>query len=164
MAARLARRTSRRPSARPSPAWLATTPSLLPRPAWSSRPGLRSKTWATIGAELAGLKEKLGTAIKAYAKEVAKADIVYNPAAFPYWFGDANANGKFDSGEKPYASWTPRLLMAAYNYQVASKDPGIYAHNPKYAVQILYDSLESLNGAGGLKVDMTGLVRPEVKK
>lgn len=108
-----------------------------------------------IGAELAGLKEKLGTAIKAYAKEVAKADIVYNPAAFPYWFGDANANGKFDEGEKPYASWTPRLLMAAYNYQVASKDPGGFAHNAKYVIQLTYDSIADLNTKIAKPVDIS---------
>lgn len=117
-----------------------------------------------IKAEIMALEDKLWAAMKAYAKKVAEEPIVYSPAAYPYFFADKNDNGKVDEGEKAYTEWTPRLLRAAYNYQYVQKDPGIYAHNPKYAVQILYDTLESLNGAGGLKVDMTGLVRPEVKK
>ncbi len=117
-----------------------------------------------VKAEIAALEEKLWAAMQAYAKKVAEAPIVYDPYAHPYFFGDANDNGKKDADEKAYTEWTPRLLRAAYTFQYVQKDPGIYAHNPKYAGQILFDSLESLNGAGGLKVDMTGLVRPEVKK
>jgi len=36
------------------------------------------------------------------------------------------------------------LLRAAYNYQYAMKDPGAFAHNGKYVIQALYDSLEDL--------------------
>nr|MCU0508814.1 polyheme membrane-associated cytochrome C [Anaerolineae bacterium] len=100
-------------------------------------------------------------AIQDYAKNVAKAAIVYDAAAYPYFFEDANANGKVDEGEKAFTKFTPRLLKAAYNFQYSQKDPGIYAHNLDYATQILYDSLEDLK-AGGAKVDMTGLVRPAV--
>ena len=117
-----------------------------------------------IKAEITALEEKLLTAMQAYAKTVAKADIVYDANAYPYFFADANANGKIDKGEAAYTEWTPRLLKAAYNYQFAQKDPGGFAHNPKYIGQILFDSLESLSGAAGLKVDMTGLTRPEIKK
>jgi hypothetical protein len=111
--------------------------------------------------EVETLQEKLLEAIQTYAKDVAKAAIVYDPAAYPYFFEDANANGKVDEGEKAFTKFTPRLLKAAYNFQYSQKDPGIYAHNLDYAAQILYDSLEDL-GAGGIDVDMTGLVRPAV--
>ena len=57
-----------------------------------------------------------------------------------------------------YNSWTPRLLRAAYNYQYSTKDPGTFAHNGKYIIQVLYDSLEDLSKA--TTVDMKGLVRP----
>ena len=51
--------------------------------------------------------------------------------------------GKLSSGEGPYAAWTPRRpLKAAYNYQVASKDPGKLAHNAKYVIQLMYDSMK----------------------
>ncbi len=116
-----------------------------------------------IKAEIAGMEEKLYAAIQDYAKTVSKAAIVYDANAYPYFFADANANGKIDAGEASYTEWTPRLLKAAYNYQYSQKDPGGFAHNPKYIGQILFDSLEDL-GKGGIKVDLTGMVRPEVKK
>jgi hypothetical protein len=112
-------------------------------------------------AEIMALEEKLYAGIQAYAKDVAKMAIVYDPATYPYFFADANANGKIDKDEKAYTAWTPRLLRAAYNYQYVQKDPGAFAHNPNYIGQILYDALEDL-GKGGVKVDMTGLTRPEV--
>jgi hypothetical protein len=57
-----------------------------------------------------------------------------------------------------YQSWTPRLLQAAYNYQVAKKDPGGYVHNPAYLLQLLHDSLESLSER--VEIDMGRLRRP----
>jgi hypothetical protein len=112
-----------------------------------------------VQAEYAGLQEMLLTAIKAYAKEVAKADIGYDAATYPYFFGDANANGKLDKDEKPFAAWTPRLLKAAYNYQVAGKDPGAFAHNAKYIIQLMHDSIADLNTKLAKPVDLTNAVR-----
>jgi hypothetical protein len=115
-----------------------------------------------IEAEMAGLQAKLLTAIQAYAKEVAKADIAYNAEAYPYWFADANGNGKADEGEKSYSTWTPRLLKAAYNYQVATKDPGNFAHNAKYVMQLQHDSIADLNTKIAKPVDITKAVRNDV--
>jgi hypothetical protein len=73
---------------------------------------------------------------------------VYNPASHPYWFIDANGNGVADPEDtERYVNWTPRLLRAAYNYQYAAKDPGVFAHNAKYIAEVLYDSLEDVGGA-----------------
>jgi hypothetical protein len=115
-----------------------------------------------ISEEVAGLQEKLGEAITAYATEVAKAPIVYNAAAYPYWFADANANGKFDEGEKGYSTWTGRLLKAAYNYQVANKDPGKFAHNAKYVAQLMYDSIEDLNAKLAKPIDISNAQRNDI--
>ncbi len=109
--------------------------------------------------EIAGLANLLYAAIQNYATTVAKAPIVYNAAASPYFFKDTNGNGKADADETTrYASWTPRLLCAAYNYQYAQKDPGAFAHNPKYVIQAMYDSLADLGTK--VTVDMTKLNRP----
>lgn len=113
-----------------------------------------------IAEELSGLQEKLFAAIQAYAKEVGKADIAYSSTTYPYFVADKNGNGKADADEtSAYPAWTPRLLKAAYNYQVASKDPGKLAHNAKYVIQLMYDSIADLNTKLAKPVDMAQAVR-----
>lgn len=114
----------------------------------------------SIDSELKGLQEPLYAAIQEYAKSVAGKAVVYNPAAYPYFFSDDNENGTADEGEKAYANWTPRLLKAAYNYQMSVKDPGAFAHNAKYMIQLMYDSLEDLNAKLGT-IDMAGMHRED---
>jgi hypothetical protein len=108
--------------------------------------------------ELEGLREKLHQAIQLYAGEVLTQAIVYDPAQHPYFFVDGNGNGTLDEGEAAsdnrYNTWTPRLLQAAYNYQTSLKDPGAFAHNAKYHIQLLYDSVEVLNEQLGEPVDL----------
>ncbi len=116
-----------------------------------------------ISAEVMALEARLYEAIVAYSKQITQTAIVYNSAAYPYFFKDLNGDGKADAKEAVFANgwadWTPRLLRAAYNYQYIQKDPGVYAHNPRYAIQILYDTLEDLGKK--VTVNLTGLVRPE---
>jgi len=107
-----------------------------------------------LAGEVATLADALYVAIKDYAANTAGAPIVYDGHSYPYYFADANGNGTVDADEGSYASWTPALLRAAYNYQYYQKDPGAFAHNGPYMIQVLYDSLESLGA------DVTGLVRP----
>jgi hypothetical protein len=111
--------------------------------------------------EIEGLQETLLGAIQAYASDVAGTAIVYDSQAYPYFFIDTNQNGEPDEDEanygNQYASWTPRLLKAAYNYQTSLKDPGNYAHGGKYHIQLLYDSIEDLDA--GL---VEGLARTDV--
>lgn len=112
-----------------------------------------------IKSELEGLQALLYQNIQAYASEIAGSAIVYDPARYPYFFTDANGNGMVDEGEEGYASWTGRLLQAAYNYQVSVKDPGAFAHGGKYIIQLLYDSIEDLNGQISTPVDLSVLHR-----
>ena len=109
-----------------------------------------------VAGELETFQENLMTAIQAYAADTAGTAIVYSATAYPYFFADANANGAIDEGEEGYASWTPRLLRAAYNYQYSVKDPGAFVHNGKYVIQTLYDSLEDIGGADAV----AGKTRP----
>jgi hypothetical protein len=109
--------------------------------------------------ELEGLRDLLYQDIQAYGKEVAGTAIAYSPSAYPYFFADDNGNGQVDEGESGYASWTPRLLKAAYNYQVSIKDPGAFAHGGKYIIELLYDSIASLNEKVSSPIDMTPLHR-----
>ncbi len=99
-----------------------------------------------LAGEEATLLEALYAAIVKYAADQGT-PITYDPLAYPYFFADANGNAAVDEGEEAFLSWTPRLLRAAYNYQWFSKDPGAFAHNPKYTVQVLYDSLQDVGGS-----------------
>ena len=109
-----------------------------------------------IGQEIQEMEAQLNTAIQDYASKKANAAIVYDANTYPYFYTDANSNGKVDNGEKAYASWTLRLLRAAYNYQWVQKDPGAFAHNGKYILQVLYDTLKDLG------VNVSKMTRPEV--
>jgi len=111
-----------------------------------------------LAREIETLSEKLLATIKDYAANVAKAAIVYDGHAYPYFFADSNGNGQVDEGEGKYVSWTPRLLQAAYNYQYAQKDPGAFAHNGEYMIQVLNDSIADLGTK--VTVDTSKLVRP----
>ncbi|MDD2695507.1 MAG: cytochrome c3 family protein [Anaerolineales bacterium] len=111
-----------------------------------------------MAGEVATMQEKLYAAIQAYATETAGAGLVYSGLAYPYFFVDTNADGVADADElnsdNAFAAWTPSLLRAAYNLQWATKDPGAFAHNGKYILQVLYDSLADLGG------DTAGMTRP----
>ena len=115
-----------------------------------------------ISFEIAGLQEVLASALTSYSQDVAGSPIVYNAAAYPYFFIDTNADGVAGEDESVsgngYATWTPRLLQAAYNYQVSLKDPGAFAHGGKYIIQLLYDSIADLDAAlaAGLNRDDHG--------
>ncbi len=113
--------------------------------------------------EIEGVKALLYAAIQAYATEVAGVGVVYDSHSYPYFFIDGDGDGEVTEGEgiypNKYATWTPRLLKAAHNYQLASKDGGAYAHNGKYIIQLLYDSIDDLNGALGTPVSLDALHR-----
>ena len=110
-----------------------------------------------IAAEIEALHGVLYEAIQSYAKGVAGAPIAYDAHNYPYFLSDTNGNGQIDEDEAKrdngYKAWTPRLLKAAYNYQFVAKDPGAYTHNPRYILQLLYDSLESLGSKTTVAMD-----------
>jgi hypothetical protein len=111
-----------------------------------------------IAGELATMESQLFEAIQIYAAETAESGIVYDAHTYPYFFVDSNGNGETDADEanfgNQFSSWTPDLLRAAYNFQWVAKDPGAFAHNGKYMMQVLYDSLESMGA------DVSGMTRP----
>jgi hypothetical protein len=99
-----------------------------------------------IAGEVEGMAEALYAAMQDYATSTEGVSAIeYDGASYPYFFDDA--------GER-YATWTPALLKAAYNYQYVQKDPGAFAHNADYVLQVLYDGIEDLGG------DVSGMTRP----
>jgi len=114
-----------------------------------------------VAFEIDHMIEQLYPAMQAYALDTVGTGILYDSSSYPYFFVDTNGNGEIDegevSGDNRFNTWTPRLLRAAYNYQYASKDPGAFAHNAPYILQVLYDSIEDMGG------DVSGMTRPEVE-
>lgn len=118
--------------------------------------------------ELHGLSDVLYATIREYARDVTLKPILYDAHSYPYWFEDKGVIGTFEPGiDTGYASWTARLVKAAYNYQYWQKDPGGFAHNAKYLMETLYDSIADLaahdlvdvSTANGYPVDFAALVR-----
>ena len=89
-----------------------------------------------IKGEVDTLAEALYAEIQTYGAAHGGA-IKYDSVAYPYFF---------DADGEAYAAWTPNLVKAAFNYQYVQKDPGNYVHNPKFVMQFLIDSIESLGG------------------
>ncbi len=115
-------------------------------------------TSESIYDELMGVHGLFYEALKAYSQDVLDAPVLYG-GSYPYWFNDSNGNGEADDGEvnfgNQFASWSPRLLKAAYNYHLVIEDPGNYMHNSRYLIQLMYDGIEDLGG------DVSQLARPE---
>ena len=112
--------------------------------------------------EMTGVAEVLYEVLLAYAAEMG-APLCYSAAAYPYFFNDSDSSGVCEDSEanygNKYASWTARSLRGAYNYQVSLKDPGAFAHNAKYIIQVLYDSAMDLNAGLGAPQDLSSLTR-----
>ena len=104
-----------------------------------------------VASEITGMQEVLYVAIQAYAVDIVGTPVVYDSHAYPYFFIDTDGDGEVGEGEgifpNRYVTWTPRMLQAAYNYQVSLKDPGGFAHGGKYIIQLLYDSIENLDSS-----------------
>lgn len=113
--------------------------------------------------ELEGLKPILYAAIQAYARNVLNEPIGYEGSSYPYFFYDTNGNGVIDPEEAErsngYASFSPRLLRACYNFQCVQKDPNGYAHGGKYLIQLMYDSTMDLNSAMKMPAGTSGIRR-----
>ena len=53
----------------------------------------------------------------------------------------------------------PRSLRAAFNWKLVTADPGNYAHNPLYTLELLYDSIADLSDPLGVDVEEMNLRR-----
>jgi hypothetical protein len=95
--------------------------------------------------EIEALKEDVYAAIQDYAVNglPQASPVIYDPAAYPYWFKD---NGQGANYGNRYQDFDFDMLTAAYNFQVASKDPGGYIHNGAYIEQLLWDSTCLMGG------------------
>jgi hypothetical protein len=100
--------------------------------------------------------------IEDYTTKVVGAPVLYDGTRHPYFFADTNGDGGIDMVDgKPvaYEAWTPRSLRTAFNWKLVTADPGNYAHNPQYALELLYDSIRDLSGPLGINMDDLDLLR-----
>jgi predicted CXXCH cytochrome family protein len=114
--------------------------------------------------ELVGLRGKTLAAVQQYGNEH-HTPICYNADTYPYWFIDTDGDNACSATEavaaNAFKSWTARLLRATYNFQLATKDPGAFAHNAKYIFELLYDSITDVNTSLVVKIDMSKAVRTD---
>lgn len=94
----------------------------------------------------------------------------YNGAAYPYWYkddgsGGGTANdGVCQTGETAQAKFDAKSLKATFNYKWSQAEPGAYAHNYEYIIQVLFDSIKDLDPAATMPLDaadgLTPIARP----
>lgn len=87
-----------------------------------------------LAEEISAMRERLLRVITVYAASTKGLERIVHEDRSPYFF---------DEQGKPYATWTPRLLRAAYNYRYTAAGGG-FAHNGRYHIQLLYDSMSDL--------------------
>jgi hypothetical protein len=81
--------------------------------------------------------------------------LCYDGGRYPYWMTDADRDGVCTATDTAsFNGWNEGLMKAAFNYQLAHKDGGAWAHNFAYTAQLLIDSIEDLGG------DVSALNRP----
>jgi hypothetical protein len=117
-----------------------------------------------IYEELTTLRQVLLESLQAYTSERGE-KLCYHPDHYPYFFTDTDGDGICSEDEADrenrFGNWTARMVKAAYNFQMAKKDPGAFAHNAKYIFQLLYDSIIDLNGGLQSPVDDSEMVRTD---
>jgi len=115
-----------------------------------------------IASQMLTMQNRLLSGIQVYATQILEQPIAFAPGTYPYFFNDLNGNGTADPDETAfnnrYVGFSPRLERATYNFFYSVNDPGAYAHNGAFILQVLYDTIDDLGQA--VSVDISGLVRP----
>jgi len=113
--------------------------------------------------EVQGIGATLLKAMQRYSAE-RNQPLCYS-TSYPLWFNDVDGDGACTAAEtvskNAFKHWSPRLQKAAYNYQLAKTDRGGFAHNAKYTIQLLSDSVASMNGGLVTKLDTSRMVRDD---
>ena len=101
-----------------------------------------------IRSDIHANADRLLDMIRAYTVDIVGVPVIYDGTRYPYFFADTNGDGAIDTADGSpvrYGSWTPRSLRTAFNWKLVTADPGNYAHNPEYALELLYDSIADLS-------------------
>jgi hypothetical protein len=131
------------------------TPAFRAEDNYDNNPATKPK------AELGVFQARLLTAIQNYCTNAKNlgvpgaVQVAYDPNTYPYFVKDNNGNGVADPGETTAPKFDTKTFRATFNYNFSVKEPGCWAHNPKYVLQILYDAIQDLGGS------TAGLTRPQ---
>jgi hypothetical protein len=115
-----------------------------------------------IRSDIQANADRLLAMIRTYTDDVVGAPVIYDGNRYPYFFADANGDGAIDMKDgRPvaYDAWTPRSLRTAFNWKLVTADPGNYAHNPQYSLELLYDSIADLSEPLGIDIEDLELLR-----
>jgi uncharacterized protein YgfB (UPF0149 family) len=112
----------------------------------------------SLKEEIEGLEVVLYAKMQEYAASTGTA-ICYNGGAHPYFFIDTDASGGECSASESvsansFKAFTPRLLRAAFNFKWAHAEPGAWAHNPRYVIEVLFDGIVDLRQGLGETVNI----------
>lgn len=117
--------------------------------------------------EVTSFKDTVLKALNTYAAAKGKRKLAYDPAVNSYFFYDDDGNGVPDSTASAgrYAQFDRFMLYGAHDMHMSVKDPGSWAHNARYILQLLYDAADYLDDEtwNGSPVNATTgnpLVRP----
>ena len=99
-----------------------------------------------LAGEIETLQEMLQIGLRLYSDYTEGMETIH--------FADGRFRFTNEAGDA-YATWTPRMLKAAYNLHYSEMNEGHYAHHGGYIIQLLIDSLDDL-GLG-----TSGMTRPE---
>jgi hypothetical protein len=101
----------------------------------------------SLQVEINGLGSTLYQAIQAYAANVSNTPICNPTPTDNKVYVQANTTDACGTGANAtaYNKFTPRLLNAVYNFLMYQQDPGTWAHNPRYTIEVLFDAITDLN-------------------
>ena len=113
-----------------------------------------------IGEEIQGLQELALEAMQAYATEVSgTAHRLQRRTAIRTSSSIPTATAKWMTTKRPPTTASRRSRRRCWKppttIRFPIKDPGAFAHNPKYIIELLYNSIDSLNASLQDPIDLS---------
>jgi hypothetical protein len=141
----------------------ALTPAFRAQDNWDNDTATKPKQeTAVFAARLHSAIQAYLAAAKTAGKSGAEWTVFYNAdnplaSASKGFYKDTDHDGALSLAELSSSNtnrFDSKSYRAAFNYRYWVNEPGAWAHNPRYILQVLYDSIVDLGG------DVTGLTRP----
>jgi hypothetical protein len=103
-------------------------------------------------------------AVRTATGNAAASGVCYNGNSHPYFFLEVSGVCQDGVANAPAASvgfnFNPTSLKGAFNYLWTQKEPGAWAHNEYYVLQVVYDSIVDLGGTPAFTVNAAAAGSP----